>query len=106
MQRPPRAGIHASLGVDAALACGAFGQSVTVIFEGDGLELLIPQRMPQAGESNLHKLVLSLPLYDIAKVYAVAPANLQVDTGELEVDPITPEQCQQLIANSRHVISF
>ena len=53
------------MGIDATLACGAFGQSVALVLEGPGVELLSPPKEPVDGGRNLFKLIASLPLYDI-----------------------------------------
>ncbi len=56
-------------GVDLALAAGAFGQKVTLVFSGEGLALLKPE--PERHEP-LHRLLGSLPYYEIDQVYALA----------------------------------
>ena len=56
-------------GVDLALAAGAFGQKVTLVFSGEALALLQPE--PERHES-LHRLLGSLPYYEIDQVYALA----------------------------------
>lgn len=56
-------------GADLALAAGAFGQKVTLVFSGEGLALLEPQ--PERHEA-LHRLLGSLPYYEIDQVYALA----------------------------------
>ena len=56
-------------GVDLALAAGAFGQKVTLVFSGEGLALLKPE--PDRHEP-LHRLLGSLPYYEIDQVYALA----------------------------------
>ena len=55
-------------GVDLALAAGAFGQKVTLVFSGEGLTLL--QTEPERHET-LHRLLGSLPYYEIDQVYAL-----------------------------------
>mgnify|MGYP003330915550 FL=1 len=56
-------------GVDLALAAGAFGQKITLVFSGEGLALLKPK--PERYEP-LHRLLGSLPYYEIDQVYALA----------------------------------
>ena len=102
------------MGIDATLACGAFGQSVTLVLEGPGVELLSPPKEPVDGGRNLFKLIASLPLYDIEQVYLRTEDPSDVPTGELlndELDtlkilPVTSKELASLIANSRHVLSF
>ena len=59
-------------GVDLALAAGAFGQKVTLVFSGEGLALLKPE--PER-HVPLHRLLGSLPYYEIDRVYALASDN-------------------------------
>ena len=59
-------------GADLALAAGAFGQRVTLVFSGEGLALLTSE--PDRHES-LHRLLGSLPYYEIDRVYALASYN-------------------------------
>ena len=59
-------------GADLALAAGAFGQKVTLVFSGKGLALLQPE--PERHES-LHRLLGSLPYYEIERVYALTSDN-------------------------------
>jgi len=59
-------------GTDLALAAGAFGQSVTLVFAGDAVRLLRPQVV---GEDPLWRLIGSLPYYDIDSVYTLEAGN-------------------------------
>jgi len=59
-------------GADLALAAGAFGQKVTLVFSGEGLALLQPE--PERHES-LHRLLGSLPYFEIERVYALTSDN-------------------------------
>ena len=59
-------------GVDLALAAGAFGQKVTLVFSGEGLALLQPKA---ERHESLHRLLGSLPYYEIDRVYALASHN-------------------------------
>ena len=109
MQSAPYGDQRAALGVDAALACGAFGQSAAVVLEGPARRLLLEQAAPPEADRNLHKLIASFPLYDLHCVYAVAEPDSQLATltsGDLEVITISPADVAELIATSRHVLSF
>tara|TARA_X000000950_G_scaffold275841_1_gene362815 strand:- start:372 stop:734 length:363 start_codon:yes stop_codon:yes gene_type:complete len=59
-------------GTDLALAAGAFGQKVTLVFSGEGLALLKAE--PERHEA-LHRLLGSLPYYEIDRVYALGSHN-------------------------------
>ena len=56
-------------GTELALAAGAFGQKVTLVFSGEGLALLQPK---PARHESLHRLLGSLPYYEIERVYALS----------------------------------
>ena len=55
-------------GADLALAAGAFGQQVTLVFSGAGLEFLKPA---PAHNESLYRLLGSLPFYEIEQVHAL-----------------------------------
>ena len=109
IQSAPYDGQLATLGVDAALACGAFGQSVAVLLDGPGRELLQEQPLPAGADRNLYKLVSSFPLYDLGCVYVASDsaARDSINGPEgLEVIAINRHDVAELIATSRHVLSF
>ena len=99
----------AALGLDATLACGAFGQAVKLVLEGPAIELLKP--LPAAPESgrNLHKMIASLPLYDVERVYILSEDLTTIPEAtfdELQITRVNSGELANLIANSRHVLSF
>ena len=114
IQTAPYVSAKATLGIDATLACGAFGQSVTLVLEGPGIELLTAPKEPVEGGRNLFKLLASLPLYDVERVYLLTenPNDgasgelLNDELGTLKILPLTSKELASLIANSRHVLSF
>ena len=59
-------------GLDLALAAGAFGQRVTLVFAGDGVDLVT--RTADA-EDALYRLLGSAPFYDIDSVYVLNKAS-------------------------------
>lgn len=79
---------------------------MALLLEKEGLELLTPSSAHPQGDRNLHKLLQSLPLYEVERIYAVTGSETVFPMGELQVEAITPRQSRSLIANSRHVISF
>lgn len=94
--------LHA--GTDLALAAGAFGQKVTLAFSGEGLALL----KPGAGHyETLHRLLGSLPYYDIARVYALAPQDQALTfRNDLTVVPMTQEEWSAAAAASDIVVNY
>ena len=99
----------AALGIDATLACGAFGQSVIFVLEDSAIDILKPPQEPVEGGRNLFKLVTSLPLYDIHKVHLVTDNPEEIPAtyfDQLQVNIVTRAGLANLISNSRHVLSF
>ena len=93
--------------VDLVMAAGAFGQQVSVLFMGEGRGYLDTEIMPGDDQTDLRKLLKSLPLYDIDDVYVLAEQN--ADTKPVFTIPaeiISSDRATQLIAHADHVVSF
>ena len=91
-------------GVDLALAAGAFGQKVTLVFSGEGLALLQPE--PKRHES-LHRLLGSLPYYEIDQVYALASNSEALTYREdLTVLPISQTEWTAAQVASDIVVNY
>ena len=90
--------------MDLALAAGAFGQKVTLVFSGEGLALLQPE--PRRHES-LHRLLGSLPHYEIDQVYALA-SNSEAPTyrGDLTVLPMSQTEWTAAQVASDIVVNY
>jgi sulfur relay (sulfurtransferase) DsrF/TusC family protein len=61
-------------GLDLALAAGAFGQRVTLVFAGNGVDLVT---RAADTEDPLHRQLGSAPFYDIDSVYVLDAATPQ-----------------------------
>ena len=61
-------------GLDLALAAGAFGQRVTLVFAGGGVNLVTHTT---DAEDPLYRLLGSAPFYDIDSVYVLDGATPQ-----------------------------
>ncbi|HCJ38931.1 MAG TPA: hypothetical protein DHV35_03285, partial [Halieaceae bacterium] len=57
--------------IDLILAVGAFGQTATVVFVGNGLNYLSADVTVPEGHSDTRKLLKTLPLFDIEYIYAL-----------------------------------
>ena len=91
-------------GMDLALAAGAFGQKVTLAFSGEGLELLKPE--PGHAEA-LHRLLGSLPYYEIDRVYALSPHNEALSfRDDLTVLPMTQREWSDAAAVSDITVNY
>ena len=74
-------------GTELALAAGAFGQKVTLVFSGEGLALLQPE---PARHESLHRLLGSLPYYEIERVYALSSDHVALPyRNDLTVLPMS-----------------
>lgn len=102
-------------GLDCVLACGAFEQSVSVVFEGDALAWLSAPSDSDyvaVGSERLErdpiKLLRSLPLYDIAEIFVLDAEKvpLRADLDELTLSPIGYHDFQQLITDSQFTLGF
>ena len=71
---PYEHGLASDPAIDAVMAAGAFGQSVSVLFLDDGLSYLTPLDEVPKGQTDLSKLLKSLPLYDVNDLYYVESA--------------------------------
>ena len=74
-------------GAELALAAGAFGQKVTLVFSGEGLALLQPE---PARHESLHRLLGSLPYYEIERVYTLTSEDVALPyRNDLTVLPMS-----------------
>lgn len=97
--------------LDAALVCAAFGQPVSLLFQGDGVWQLISHQQGQALErKTLLAQLGALPLYDIEHLYADAASlrerGLQADALGLAVQELEADDIRALIATHDHVLRF
>ncbi|MDG2459787.1 MAG: hypothetical protein P8M73_02800 [Luminiphilus sp.] len=98
------AGISLRAGVDLALAAGAFGQSVTLVFSGKGLTLL--SDTPQAND-DLFRLLGSLPYYEIEQVHTLdVPAGIKPFREDLTILPMTAEEWSAAASEADIVVNY
>lgn len=104
---PYQHGLDSDPAVDLVMAAGAFGQQVSVLFMGEGSAYLDTKISPAEGESDLRKLLKSLPLYDVDDVFVLADtADNTPATLSISAERITANRTSQLIADADHVVSF
>ena len=100
----PRSVSAVRAGADLALAAGAFGQQVTLVFSGEGLEFLKPN---PAHDESLYRLLGSLPFYEVEQVHAL---NLGGETplfrSDLPVVTMTPDQWAAAAAGADVVVNY
>jgi tRNA 2-thiouridine synthesizing protein C len=101
----------AGAALDAALASAAFEQPVDLLFMGDGvLQLQANQDSQRHGIRNVGKVLASLPLYDIERVYVDAEAagryRLDLTTAPLATESLEPADMHQLMVAYDHLLGF
>lgn len=104
---PYQHGLDSDPAVDITMAAGAFGQQVSILFMGEGSGYLDAEITPGDNQTDLRKLLKSLPFYDINNVYLLADEDL--DTKAVFTIPaeiIASEHASRLIAHADHVVSF
>ena len=91
-------------GTELALAAGAFGQQVTLVFGGSGLSLLAHQA---DDSSELARLLGSLPYYDIEAVYRL-PALEEPEAwrDDLTIKSIAAHEWQAMAAEADVVVNY
>ena len=93
--------------IDATMAAGAFGQSASVLFTGEGCQYLNQGISPPAGQPDLRKLLKSLPLYDIDRLYVMSTESIaSVNVGDLPVTLLDPADVASHISKASHVVTF
>ncbi|MDO8269011.1 MAG: sulfurtransferase complex subunit TusC [Moraxellaceae bacterium] len=97
--------------LDAALVCAAFGQTVSLLFQGDGVWQLLPEQQGQALErKTLIAQLGALPLYDIEHIYADADSlrerGLEHEQLGLPVTVLEADALRELVATQHSVLRF
>jgi tRNA 2-thiouridine synthesizing protein C len=111
VRRAPYGSSLARTALDTALAAAAFDQPVNILFLGDGvLQLQAGQDTAALGLKNCGRLLASLPLYDIDKVYADAAAVerycMLADSFPVPAELLDHHSMAELMANSDHLLGF
>jgi tRNA 2-thiouridine synthesizing protein C len=94
-----------------ALAAAAFEQPISLLFMGDGvLQLMAEQDSQAIGVKNIGRLLASLPLYDIERVYVDGEAATRycIDLGNAPVatQALDGLGMHQLMAGCDHLLGF
>lgn len=100
-----------ALGLDCILACGAFGQSVSVVLRHNAASLVHEKASDQTTGRNFFRELHSLPLYEIDRIFVLTedvatntPKIKQLE--DLAIDYITHKDLRLMISGSKHVVSF
>lgn len=98
-------------GLDVALVGAAFGQAVTLLFLGDGVEALVRNQQAGAlGQKGTHPTLDMLAMYDIEKLLvdneSLAERGLELDDLQLSVIPIGAQALPALFAEHAPIFNF
>lgn len=89
------------------MAAGAFGQQVSLLFMGEGRGYLDAEITPGDEQTDLRKLLKSLPLYDVDDVYVLADEDADSKSAfTVPAEIIAYDDASRLIAHADHVVSF
>ena len=89
------------------MAAGAFGQQVSILFMGEGRGYLDTKITPGDEQTDLRKLLKSLPLYDVDDVYVLADEDADTMAAfTVPAEIIASDDASRLIAHADHVVSF
>jgi sulfur relay (sulfurtransferase) DsrF/TusC family protein len=104
---PYRHGLPSDPAIDAIMAAGAFGQRASVLFVDDGCKHLSQAVSPPPEQSDLRKLLRSLPLYDVDQLFMTSSAaHADIDFGDLPVTWLEPTTVAKLVNDASHVVTF
>ncbi len=97
--------------LDTALAAAAFDHSPSLLFLGDGvLQLIASQDSSAIGQRNQARVLESLPLYDVERLYVdqAVLERYQLDPSQLGIaaQPVDAAAIRQLMASHRRLLSF
>lgn len=97
--------------LDALLVCATFGQTVSVLFQDDGVwQLQAAQAGDVLGKRNLAAQLQILPLYDIQQLYVDAQSLQErgIDPSSLllPVQPLNTPELKTLLAEQDIVVRF
>ncbi len=97
--------------LDTALAAAAFDHTPSLLFAGDGVLQLLPAQDSSAiGQRNQARVLDSLPLYDIERLFVdeAALASYQLAPSDLTVNVqvLNDSEIRQLLLNHRRILSF
>ncbi|GAB3276201.1 sulfurtransferase complex subunit TusC [Parahaliea aestuarii] len=108
---PPYGSSLARSALDTALAAAAFDMAPALLFLDHGVLQLLPQQEGAASETRSHGKVLdSLPLYDIDRIYVDAAALLHFGLQDMPLpaaaEVVDSTGIRALLEGCDHILSF
>ena len=100
-------GLPSDPAIDAMMAAGAFGQNASVLFTGEGCHYLNQDITPPVDQSDLRKLLKSLPFYDVDHLYVSShEPSPNTNMADLVVTCLEPTEIPSLISNASVVVTL
>ncbi|MEQ6917430.1 sulfurtransferase complex subunit TusC [Halomonas aquatica] len=98
-------------GLDAALVAAAFGQSVSLLFMGEGVAALVAGQQPgPLGQKGSAATLEMLEMYDIESLLveeqALSRLGLMEDELMLDVEPLAAGALAEVLSAHRLVLTF
>lgn len=111
LRRSPHGSSWLREGLDAALVAAAFGQSVSLLFQGDGVLALTQGQQPgPLGQKGTAATLDMLAMYDIESLYVETQAlerfGLEHETLQVATLPADAGSIRQLLAGHHMVLTF
>lgn len=111
LQSAPYEGSLARSALDLALSFAVFAQDPLLVFSGDAVLALKAHQSPAAlGKKSLRKVIDSLPLYDVDRVFVDSASLTQrgITTQDLPAFAVAlnPSELNALLREADHVISL
>lgn len=110
-RRTPYGSLASREGLDAVLAGAAFEIPMTLLFDGDGVQLLVQGQDAQAiGAKNVGAAFEALPMFDVEDLYVHGPSlarrGLRPEDLLLPVQVVDDAGMQTLLRDADQVLSF
>ncbi len=111
LRHPPHGSSWLREGLDAALVAAAFGQAVSLLFQGDGVLALLQGQGPgPLGQKGTSATLDMLAMYDIESLFLDASSltrlGISIDSLQLPASPLEPPSIAALIGGHRLVLTF
>lgn len=111
LRHPPHGSCWLREGLDVALVAAAFGQTVSLLFQGEGvLALLKGQQAGPLGQKGTAATLDMLAMYDIEALYVDAEAltrfGFHTDALQLSATTVDAGAIKSLLHQHQHVLTF
>ncbi|MBE0483437.1 MAG: DsrE family protein [Bacterioplanes sp.] len=105
IQSPPSPDLEA---LDVVLALAAFDTDLALLFLGAGKQWLHPsQQAMLVGGKSPSKALAALPMYGCDDIYYLNNTDQSCELHDSSVaTPLSVDQCQQLLTQCQHCLSF